>query len=340
MADNINYANGKHSFFSKKEVPWHGLGQIVEYAVNSEEAIKLAGLDFNVQKVEIFTDFRELPITGTSVDDIREASVEGHYATVRTDTRDVLGLVKSRYEVVQNVKAFDFIDEIVGSKQAVFETAGALGKGETIFVTAKIPNISVIGTNDVIENYFLFTSSHDGSGSIIACITPIRVVCNNTLNMAMDNNSNKIKLKHTKNVHDKLELGLELMGLYRRYSVELSDCLIALSHVPITSEDVQIVTRQIILNREEIAICSVFGINDDRISARKRNKLEDLEVYIDQGVGQDLHRGTALWLYNGISSYYNNGLQYKNSEERFVSLTEGSSYKDVQKAFDLICNAF
>ena len=342
MAHNINFnvQTNKHSFFSRKEIPWHKLGQVVEQALTSEEAIKAAGLDYDVAKVPIFADFRDLPKVETIEQHKKNGEkVPNYFATVRTDTRDVLGLVGNRYEVVQNSQAFDFVDEIVGSREAVFETAGALGKGEKIFVTAKLPgNIRIKGTDDIIEEYILFTSSHDASDPVIAGLTPVRVVCNNTLNMALKRLSNKIKLRHTKNVHDKIEMGLELMGLYRQYSMEFSETLNALCNVKATEDTLNSITQQLIFNSEEIVILNKEGLISDRISTRKKNQYEELQMYVDQGVGQELHRGTLLWIYNGVSSYYSNAKEYKSDEDRFVSITEGTANKVVQKTFNLVTN--
>lgn len=338
MAHNINYSNGKHAFFSLKEKAWHGLGQIVQDAPTSEEAIKLAGLDYDVAKVPVYADFRELPTLETNEAHAKKGElVPNYFATVRTDNREVLGLVGNRYEVVQNIQAFNFIDDIVGSKEAIFETAGALGKGEKIFVTAKLPSyIRVQGTDDVIEKYILFHTSHDGSYPIIAGFTPIRIVCNNTLNMALKHMANKITLRHTVNVHDRLETARKLMGLYRKYSEEFESVINHLVNIPVTDATVEDTVSKLILTPSELLDVQHEGWDSDKISTRKKNMVDDLTVYIDQGIGQELHRGTALWLFNGVSSYYNNGKTYKNQEERFESLSDGLAYKQTQKMFQLV----
>jgi hypothetical protein len=108
----------------------------------------------------------------------------------QADTDEVLGVVGNDYEVVQNVNAFDFFDAIVGGKDGIlYETAGALGKGERIFITAKLPDYIRIGRDDLIKQYLFLTTSHDGYGSITAAFTPIRIVCQNTLNAALRNHS-------------------------------------------------------------------------------------------------------------------------------------------------------
>lgn len=336
MAHNINVTNGKHSFYSLKEKAWHGLGQVVEEAQTSDEVIHLAGLNYDVEKVPVFADFRKLPKLETNEHHAKKGEVVPNYfATVRTDTRQVLGLVGNRYEVVQNSQAFKFIDDIVGSKQAVFETAGALGNGEKIFVTAKLPSyIRIQSTDDIIEKYLIFTSSHDGSGPVIAGLTPIRVVCNNTLNMALKRLSNKLVLRHTRNVNDRLELGRTLMGMYKVYSEEFQESMNALAKVAITEEIIDTSIKSLILDTKEIALLKEGKPADVVISTRKRNTMIDIKRYVEGGVGQNLHRGTALWLWNGVSSYYNNGKSYKDQQDRFESLTDGLAYRNTQRMFN------
>jgi hypothetical protein len=133
MAHDLNYntATQSYSFFSVKEKAWHGLGKIVEQYPTSAEAIKFAGLDYNVEKRPLFTYDSENH-TGDPETDllIPEIEVPNYVATVRTDTEQVLGVVGKDYEIVQNINAFEFFDAIVGGGDGIlYETAGALGKG-------------------------------------------------------------------------------------------------------------------------------------------------------------------------------------------------------------------
>ncbi len=327
MAHNINFnrLTGKHSFFSRKEIPWHKLGQVVENALTSEEAIIAAGLDYDVIKCPMYTNIGE--------DIVRD--VPNIFATVRNDTNQVLGTVGNRYEIVQNRQAFDFVDHIVGSKEAVFETAGALGLGEKTFVTAKLPtNIRIASTDDIIDKYILFTNTHDGSGSIVAGFTPIRVVCNNTLNMALQSIQNKIRLRHTTNVHERIKEGRALLGLYQAYSLEFAEALNHLAKQPINDEFATRVLQSVVFNNEEIDAINKEGFDTNKTSTRKKNMFNELIVHVESGVGQELHTGTSLWLYNGVSTYFNNGKDYKSDEDRFTQLTDGVAYKKTQEVFN------
>lgn len=221
MSHNIffNEQTGKYSFFSVKEKAWHRLGQIVEDYPTSAEAIKHAGLDYQVEK-------RNLIIDGVNEKEdsiiLPELKVLDYFATVRSDTQTVLGVVGKDYQIVQNKDAFSFFDAIVGGEEGIlYETAGALGNGERIFITAKLPGYISVGKEDLIEKYLFLTTSHDGSGSITAAFTPIRIICNNKLNAALRDCTNSIKIRHTSNAKERLEQAHKVMGISNRLSIEL-----------------------------------------------------------------------------------------------------------------------
>lgn len=159
------------SMFSVREVPWHGLGTIVEEAPNSGEAIKLAGLDWTVVQREI-------------KDAVTGEIIPKFMANVRESDNKVLGIVSgNRYQICQNDEAFEFTDKLIDSGEVLYETAGSLLGGRKIWLLAKLPERTVMG-EDYIP-YLVFTNSHDGTSGVRAAITPVRVVCNNTLNLAL-----------------------------------------------------------------------------------------------------------------------------------------------------------
>src|ERR1700749_2100556 len=206
MAHNINFneKTGQHSFFSVQQKAWHGLGQIVEGYPTSKEALQLAGLDFEVVK---------LPNIHRLADGTETVS-NSSFFTHRTDNGAILGdKVGTDYNIVQNRDAFSFFDAIVGGDGIQYETAGALGKGERIFITAKLPDYIKVGSDELIEKYLFLTTSHDGSGSITAAFTPVRIVCQNTLNAALYNSTNTIKIRHTIGVQDRLKEAHKVMGI-------------------------------------------------------------------------------------------------------------------------------
>lgn len=219
MAHNIhlNEQTGQHSFFSVKEKAWHGLGKVLDNYPTSAEALKFAGLDFSVIKEDIYTT--SFNADGQPMDTTQR--IKTHFATIRQDTGNVLGVVGKDYEIVQNIDAFSFFDSIVGGDGIHYETAEALGKAERIFITAKLPSYIKAGKEDLIEQYLFLTTSHDGYGSITAAFTPVRIVCNNTLNAALRNYCNSIKIRHTANAKDRLEQAHKVMGIANQLSGQL-----------------------------------------------------------------------------------------------------------------------
>ena len=187
---------------SAKERPWHGIGTVVEEAPTSEDAIRIARLDWTVDQFPVFANGNEIP---------------GYFANVRSDTNEALGVVRNRYKIVQNTEAFDFVDGIVANKhlECCYETAGSLFNGRRIFLLVKLPNKDLLG--DLVENYLFFTNSHDGSSALTAGITNVRVVCNNTLQMALEGASRIWRCRHTTNIEGKKQQAKEALGMAVKY---------------------------------------------------------------------------------------------------------------------------
>ncbi|MDP1972845.1 MAG: DUF932 domain-containing protein, partial [Sediminibacterium sp.] len=249
---NFNEATAKHSFFSVKEKAWHELGTIVDQYPNSKEALQFAGLDYTVEKRPLFTYDNENQTANEETDiKIPEVVVPDYFATIRTDNESVLGVVDKDYEVVQNIDAFSFFDSIVEGEGIMYETAGALGKGERIFITAKLPGYIRVGNDDCLEKYLFLTTSHDGFGSIMAAFTPIRVVCNNTLNAALRNHTGAIKIRHTANAKERLEQAHKLMGISNRLSDEMEAIFNHWTKVTVTDKQVKSLIQQTLITNKE-----------------------------------------------------------------------------------------
>jgi phage/plasmid-like protein (TIGR03299 family) len=151
---NFNAITGKHSFYARSEKAWHGLGQVMDGYQNSQEVIINAGLDYTVAKEP---NVHIIPGKGS-------VTSEDSFFTYRTDTGDVLGSrIGKKYTVLQNVDAFGFFDAITEGEGILYETAGALGDGERIFITAKLPDYIKIAQDDLIEKYLFLYNSHDGT---------------------------------------------------------------------------------------------------------------------------------------------------------------------------------
>jgi phage/plasmid-like protein (TIGR03299 family) len=181
------------TMFSVRETPWHGLGAVLEKPpATVAEAIAASGLGWSVTKRPIARLLEDGP--GESVK-TRYAEIPGFYATVRQDTAEALGVVGERYRVVQNHQAFAFIDELLGSA-INFETAGSLHGGRRVWVLATLPEHVEVG-GDAVRPYVLLMNSHDGSTALVAATTPVRVVCQNTLNWGLSHARQKFSIRHT-----------------------------------------------------------------------------------------------------------------------------------------------
>ncbi|HVW15847.1 MAG TPA: DUF932 domain-containing protein [Mucilaginibacter sp.] len=340
---NFNEKTGKHSFFSTKEKAWHKLGQIVDRYPTSAEAIKFAGLDYTVEKRRLFTyGYDTAEDTDIDLTIERQLTVSNYFATVRTDTDQILGVVGKDYEIVQNCDAFTFFDAIVGGGDGIlYETAGALGNGERIFITAKLPGYIRVGDDDLIEKYLFLTTSHDGFGSITAAFTPIRVVCNNTLHAALNNMSNCIKIRHTESVKERLLQAHKIMGLTNTLSNELNGIFNRWAHVRITDRELLKLVQQAMAPSKEVLQKVLDDENMDEYSSRFLNTVERVCEYGFATETQQMQttKGTLFGAYNAITGYFQNVMHYKNDEAKLKSILFGNGFNKTQSAFNL-CRAF
>ena len=342
MAHNLNYntRTGQYSFFSVKEKAWHGLGKIVTDYPNSAEAIRFAGLDYEVIKTPLFTQGRSMTIGNAGeIVEGENLHVPDYYATLRTDNNAVLGVVGKDYEVVQNKDAFSFFDAIVGGGEGIlYETAGALGKGERIFITAKLPDYIRVGNgDDVIEKYLFLTTSHDGSGSITAAFTPVRIVCQNTLNAALRSMSNVVKIRHTANAKQRLEEAHRVMGIANTQSIEMEQVFNRWAKVTITDKEVKkLIELAMAPNKETLR--NLEKGNRDELSTVFKNTCEDVFAYAMMSDTQKMEttKGTLFGCYNAVTGYFQNVRNYTDGEAKLKSIVFGGTAQlRCQKAFDL-----
>lgn len=237
------------SMFYTRQKPWHGLGTMVEKAPSSIDALVLAGLDWSVLQKDVYTE-DEMPILGYKVN-------------VRSSDESVLGIVSDRYKVVQNEEAFQFTDDLLG-EGVTYETAGSLQNGKKVWMLAKMPHRYIIA-GDEISPYMVVMNSHDGSSGIKVAMTPIRVVCQNTLNLALDNAKRIWTTKHTENVMSRVHEARETLNLAESYMGELGREIDALSRIKLSD-------RKVIEYMQEF-----FPVTEDMNDVQKRNNLRLLE---------------------------------------------------------------
>lgn len=346
MAHNLNFNSrtGKYSFFSVQHKAWHGLGQIVEEYPTSKEAIRHAGLDYEVEKSPLYTKGSGIvQIAEGIVMEDSELVVPDNFATIRTDNNAVLGVVGKDYQIVQNREAFSFFDTIVGGGDGIlYETAGALGNGERIFITAKLPDYIRVGNgDDVTEKYIFLTTSHDGTGSITAAFTPIRIVCQNTLNASLRNMSNVVRIRHTSGAKQRLEDAHKVMGLANKMSKELEGIFNQWAKVKVNDAEVKKLIQLALCPNKETLQHLQKG-SEDKISTVFKNTVDDAFAYamISDTQQMETTKGTLFGAYNAVTGYYQNVRNYKDGEAKLQSIVMGGTAQlKAQKAFEL-CTAF
>ena len=241
------------TMFYVREKPWHGLGTMVQEAPTSADALRLAGLDWTVEARDMWLNGGYEPIPG-------------YKANVRSSDNKVLGVVSDKYRIVQNADAFAFTDALIGG-DVHYETAGSLLDGKKIWLLAKLPDSEICG--DKTEPYVCFSNTHDGSGAVRVCMTPVRVVCQNTLNLALGTAKRIWTARHTENVLLRVQDARETLQLANSYMGELGKGIHELTTIKLSDRKVQEFINEF------------FPITEDLTDGQRKNNLrlqEDLKA--------------------------------------------------------------
>lgn len=209
--------NNVETMFSVREKPWHyemtkQVTKLIQEAPTSADALRLAGLDWKVEPKPIYTEVNG--IFGSTM-----TPIPGFVANTRDSDGVVLGVVTDAYKIVQNTDAFAFTDNIIGG-EVRYETAGSLAGGKRIWLLARLPETEIVG--DKVEQYLVFTNTFDGSGSVRVSCTPVRVVCQNTLNLALSMAKRSWSMRHTANIEGRLQEAHDALQLAGDYIDALS----------------------------------------------------------------------------------------------------------------------
>lgn len=343
--------------YTTNGAPW-AIGTNVQDCVTSREVMEKAGLNWYVSKCELsarmpFTINGDNTITDNdklngvfAKDGFIFRNCPNAYATYRTDKNIPLGLVKSKYEVVQNIDAFNFFDEAIGPDKALWQYAGCLGYGEEIYVAAKLPLTTKVGNNDPIENYLVFSNTHNGTRSVTIMFTPVRVFCTNMLNSALDKADSYIRIRHTESIKGKLHEGAEILKIACQYAKSSEELYNALYTIKMNDDDVLKYLSNLVLNdKEKAELLEYDDINGYKklitrdyltlertgISVRKANQIQNMFEYYMDGIGQQQIAGTAWGAYNAVTGFYSNVANLEK-EKRFSSLLFGSAQSAMQNA--------
>lgn len=308
-------ANVENMFYVRK-APWHGLGTRVMEAPASKEALEIAGLNWKVLQEPIYT--------GT------DERVEGYKANIRDSDRKVLGVVTDRYKVIQNEEAFAFTDELLG-EGVRYETAGSLQGGKKVWLLAHMPHEYII-TGERISPYLLFSNTHDGSGAIRVALTPIRVVCQNTLNLALSTAKRSWSMIHTGDVRQKIDEAKDTLFRAEKYMDELGKEVEALQTKKLTDKKVR--------DYIEILLPVEDGSTPQQVRNMKRLQ-DDLKVrYFDAPDLQDTGKNAYRFI-NAVSDFATHAEPLRKTahykENMFARTVEGNPLID--KAYQMVCAA-
>lgn len=295
------------TMFYTREKPWHGLGTMVTEAPNSSEALIAAGLDWRVIQKPIQT------ADGTLI--------PGFCANIRESDGRALGIVTDRYKVVQNQEAFSFTDELLG-EGVTYETAGSLQGGRRTWLLAKLPQRYII-SGDEITPYLVFMNSHDGTGAIKAAMTPIRVVCQNTLNLALSRAKRSWATNHVGDISGKMDDARNSLLYAGEYMAELG-------------KEIDRMNQRKLSDREVYEyIDALFPLLEKPTELQKKNLMrmkEDLKMrYFDapdlQHVGKNAYR-----FINAVSDFATHGKPLREranyKENLFARTVEGNALID------------
>ena len=282
MPAEITNTNGTDEMVYTGKTPWHGLGTRLDGPATAAEALEAAALDWTVDMVPIYLEGR--------------VEIPGKKAAVRTDTGLVMNVASDRYTPLQNVEAFQFFDAVVGAGEAVYHTAGSLQGGRKVWALAKLPGDVTVGGQDVLEKYVLLANSHDGSMAVTMQITAVRVVCSNTLSVALGNGK-KFRALHTPGVINKAIEAREFLGLTEAYFANLMAGVTRLAETKMAEPQL------------DDLVFTIFGLDETKAITEQhvltRHAAETVKELFHTGIGNDVQgvKGTAWAALNAVTEY-------------------------------------
>jgi phage/plasmid-like protein (TIGR03299 family) len=292
MAHELETVNGQTAFASLREPAWHGLGTVFSEEVTTAEMLKLAHLDnWNVRLEDV-----AIP-EGFASD--RSFSFVTRTNPFNSEQNDVLGVVGERYVPLQNEDLFDFGDLMLDGGGR-WETAGSIKGGRQVFGSLALERETVLdpnGVSDKVNTYLLINTSHDGSVAIQASITPVRVVCANTLNLALSSlKGNKgvkqsFKIRHTATASGKVQQAREALGLANTYMDKFDKLAQEMISKEITKAKFD----------EIVALAYPAPEKDAKGSFKKYNDKIDLIQSIYVGEYNNTISGTAWGAFNALT---------------------------------------
>ena len=310
MSHEISQVNGISEIVcGSGKAPWHGLGEVVQGLLTANEALTKAHLTWTVEPRKVAVNGVELPLTD-------------YQGMCRSDTGLCLGIVKGRYTPIQNAEAFDFFDSICGQGEAVYDTAGALRGGKQVWLLAKVDgNTKICG--DDYRTYALLLTSHDGSQATQVNWVTERVVCANTLSVAMRGAENVIKIRHTASWKEKAEVAARTLMAGQKYFASVQAALESLGDHLLTKEQMSEFSKVLVPAKDE-----------KEAPTRTLNIRAELNRLFDRGAGN--HGATRYDALQAVTDYADHGQTIRGENTRLEAGLLGAGAQLKQRAFDLL----
>lgn len=295
------------AFVGNRGLPWHagataGLIENLSDLAKADEMIAAAKLGWKVDQMPIVVD-------GIG------AHIPDRVANVRNSDHKVLGIVSARYKVVQNDRVFEFAEDLCGVGGR-FETAGSLRNGEIVFTSIELPHDFVVdGDVSKVKTFLLVSNGHDGIHAFKACITPVRVVCTNTLNAAFRNAKDKFSIRHTENISGRINQAREILKLTTSYMDDFKVMANNMAHTTVTiQEGLEMVKKIFPLTEDEKRGGAEMSINAQKVMG---NWLESQNI--------ESIRMTKWGLWNAITEFIDHGMAYRGGKTSSVSDAKAES---------------
>lgn len=318
MSHEISIQNGQAEIVcGSNKAPWHKLGEVVAGLLTAREALEKAHLTWTVKGFPVTVNGVELPFPNGKTTDTWQG-------ICREDNGVCLGITGGRFTPIQNTDAFDWFDALIGQGEAVYDTAGALRNGSQVWLLAKVDGITRI-CGDEHRQYALLTNSHDGTGAMSCQWVTERVVCANTMAIALSGAKNRVGIRHTQNWADKADEAKRIMGIGQKYFATVKEALESMGSKLLTPAQMA-----------DFAKLLVPAQDEKDVSTRTTNIRNEIATLFERGDG---NKGQTRWdALNAVTDYADHGATIRGQNTRLEAALMGSGAALKQRAFDLLTN--
>jgi phage/plasmid-like protein (TIGR03299 family) len=294
-------------FSGNRITPWHRLGNVVDGVLTAREAIIAGGLDWTVSLRPIYRQKHLITADGV---DVAYEQIENRFELTRDSDETPYAVLSDKYKPFQNEQAFDFMDSLVASGAAKYETAGALKGGRVVFVTMETPDYITLPGGDQIKTYLLLRTTHDGTGRIMVYVVTVRVVCWNTLTWGINGALHKWGVTHTANVSEKIEQARATLGLTIDYDKAFEAEARELLDIRVTDDQIARMLKDMMEERP-----------------KRDAEIEKIIINVNESQTVNGYQGTGWGALNGVTEYFEHVKQNRSPDAHFVRMMDGPQYK-------------